>query len=194
MTLWLSKSGYSCPNREKNIKSIGNISSIEKLDILKILDILKCPPSPHITSPSIQLHHCQPPLSEICRQILSPSPPFINVALISYDIDLCDLCLVFSLFFHFFILSFRISTGSKILFQIVLKWWILALTREAHRKRRSPGKKEYEEENYIITTEKDKKNNKKYTIFDVKFWFSNALNWFFSSKSLASENSPTLKI
>ena len=136
---------------------------------------MKCPPSPQITSPSIQLHHCQPPLSEICRQILSPSPPFINVALISYNIDLCDLCLVFSLFFHFFILSFRISTGSKILFQIVLKSWILALTREAHRERRSPGKKEYEEENYIITPEKYLNKTKKFTIFDVKFWFSNAL-------------------
>ena len=102
MTFCLSKSGNSCPNREKNINSIGNINSIEKLDILKILDILKCPPGPHITSPSIQLHHCQPPLSEICRQILSPSPPFINVALISCNIDLCDLCLVLSLFFPFF--------------------------------------------------------------------------------------------
>ena len=51
----------------------------------------------------------------------------------------------------------------------------MALTREAHRERRSPGKKEYEEENYIITPEKRSKNNKKFTIFDVKFWFSNAL-------------------
>ena len=114
MTFCLSKSGNSCPNREKNIKkSIGNINSIEKLDILKILDILKCPPSPHITSPSIQLHHCQPPLSEICRQILSPSPPFINVALISYNIDLCDLCLELSLFSIFLSFPSELAPAPK---------------------------------------------------------------------------------
>ena len=184
MTFCLSKSGNSCPNREKNIKSIGNINSIEKLDILKILDILKCPPSPHITSPSIQLHHCQPPLSEICRQILSPSPPFINVALISYNIDLCDLCLELSLFFHFFILSLRISTGPKILFQIVLKWWILALTREAHRERRSPGKKEYEEENYIITPEKDLKTTRNSQYLMSSSGFQTPWNDFFRRNHL----------
>ena len=113
MTFCLSKSGNSCPNREKNIKSIGNINSIEKLDILKILDILKCPPGPHITSPSIQLHHCQPPLSEICRQILSPSPPFINVALISYNIDLCDLCFALSLFSIFLSFPSELAPAPK---------------------------------------------------------------------------------